>query len=265
MPYAIETINLTKHFTPTTGLRSFLTHPLRKKGAVGAVEEVSIQVKRGEIFGLLGPNGAGKTTLLKLLSCLILPTKGTAYINGYHIIKDEQKVKSSIGLVTGEERSFYWRLTGKRNLEFFATLYNLSRDQAKMRIKELLNLLEIEEPDKRFQEYSTGVKQRMALARCLLNDPSILLMDEPTKSLDPLAAKNLRTFIKKELVKRQKKTLLFTTHHLDEVIDFCDQIAIMDRGRIKAWGNLSELQKQVSIPEATLEEIFSKLVTKKET
>ncbi len=264
MSYAIETVNLTKYFTPTPGIKSLLAPSLRKREVIRAVEEVNIQVKGGEIFGLLGPNGAGKTTLLKLLSTLILPTKGTAYINGYQIAKDDEKIKSSIGLVTGEERSFYWRLTGRQNLEFFAALYNLFRDQTKIRIEELLNLLEIEKPDKRFQEYSTGMKQRMALARCLLSDPPILLMDEPTKSLDPLTAKNLRVFIKKELVKRRKKTLLFTTHHLGEVKDLCDRIAIMDQGRIKAWGNLDELRRKVNAPEATLEELFSKLVTKKE-
>jgi len=260
MSYAIETLNLTKHFTQTNGFASLFTHPFKPRNAVKAVENVNIQVKEGELFGLLGPNGAGKTTLLKLLSTLILPTQGTAYINSYNVVTEEEKVKSFIGLVTGEERSFYWRLTGRQNLEFFAVLHNLPATEVKIRVDEVAYLLEVtEQLNNRFQGYSTGVKQRMAIARGLLNNPQVLLIDEPTKSLDPTAAKDLRTFIKEELVGRQKKTVLFTTHQLSEAENLCDRIAIMDQGRIRACGTLDKLRGVVDSPEATLDEIFIKL------
>ena len=263
MSYAIETVNLTKYFTPTPGLGRLLAHPFRKKGIVKAVEEVNIQVKRGEIFGLLGPNGAGKTTLLKLLSTLILPTRGEAYVNGYNVLKDEAGVKESIGLVTGEERCFYWRLTGRQNLEFFAILYNLSSTQIKKRMGEVAELLEIEGMlNISFKEYSTGMKQRLSLARSLLPNPQILFMDEPTKSLDPTAAKNLRTFIREKLISQQKKTVFLTTHQMNEAQELCDRIAIIDKGQIKACGTLTELRRKAKTPKATMEEIFAHFTTK---
>jgi ABC-2 type transport system ATP-binding protein len=249
MKFAIETVNLTKYFFSRKRL---------KRRVVKAVEDINLKVKKGELFALLGPNGAGKTTLLKLLSTLILPTKGTAYLNGYNL-QEEEKVKESIGLVTGEERSFYWRLSGRENLYFFASLYNLKR--ARKRVEELVTLLEIEEIDRRVQEYSTGMKQRLALARSLLNDPPVLLMDEPTKSLDPLAAQNLRKLIKGRLSAKEGKAVLFTTHRLEEAESFSDRIGIMDKGQLKGYGTLEELRELVKIPGASLEKIFKKLVT----
>lgn len=223
--YAVETVELTKHFSNTK---------------VKALRKVSLKVKHGEIVALLGPNGAGKTTLLKILSTLILPTNGTAYINGHEIIKDEYNVKKCIGLVTGEERSFYWRLTGRQNLEFFAALCNLKKNQIKERLDYLFNAFEIENPDRRFYEYSTGIKQRFGIIRSLLHEPDVLLMDEPTKSLDPFSAKNLREFIKESVVRKMGKTVIFTTHRLEEIRDFCDFVALMHEGEIISCGKLSE-------------------------
>lgn len=223
--YAVETVELTKYFN---------------RGEVKALKNVNLKIKQGEIIALLGPNGAGKTTLLKILSTLILPTSGTAYVKGYEITRCEDAVKKSIGLVTGEERSFYWRLTGRQNLEFFATLCNLKKNQINERLAYLFDLFEIENPDKRFYEYSAGIKQRFGLIRCLLHEPDVLLMDEPTKSLDLFSAKNLREFIKETLVKKLGKTVLFTTHRLEEIKDFCDFVALMSKGEIIACGKLSE-------------------------
>ncbi len=256
MPYAIETIGLTKEFRKNKSLfRS------QKDGVLRAVDGVDLQVRKGELFGLVGPNRAGKTTLLKLLSTLILPTSGKASINGYDILKEEEKVRASIGLVTGGERSFYWRLTGRQNLRFFAALYKLSSLEAKKRIDELFELLELkEQEDIQFQQYSTGIKQRMAVVRCLLNDPEVLFMDEPTKSLDPGAAYKLREFIKDELVGRKGKTILFVTHQMAEAEDICDRVAIMDNGKIKACGSMDELRKAVGLEGATLDEVFRKVI-----
>jgi len=224
-PYIIETFNLTKYFNRTK---------------VKALDNINIKVKHGEIVALLGPNGAGKTTLLKILSTLVLPTDGTAYINGYEIIKDEYYVKKCIGLITGEERSFYWRLTGRQNLEFFAALCNLKKSQIKERLDYLFKVFEIENPDRRFYEYSTGIKQRFGIIRSLLHEPDVLLMDEPTKSLDPFSARNLREFIRERVVRKMGKTVIFTTHRLEEIRDFCDFAVLMFEGEIISCGKLSE-------------------------
>lgn len=259
MDWAIETFNLTKLFVQSRSLSRLFLHPFRKGKAILAVDNINLQVKKGELFCLVGPNGAGKTTLMKILCSLILPTKGTALVNGYDILRDNGKLKDVIGLVTSDERSFYWRLTGRQNLNFFALLYNLTSQQARKRIKELIDLLEIEVPDKRFQEYSTGMKQRLGIARSLLNNPRILFMDEPTKSLDPTAAHSLRTFIRERLVHEQDKTVFFTTHHLDEAESFSNRLAIMDRGKVVACGSLGQLRQLIGKPTANLEEIFAQL------
>lgn len=258
LSYAIETIELTKHFLHSRSPLNPFTHSARRK-VVRAVERVSLKVREGEILALVGPNGAGKTTLIKVLCSLIIPESGTARINGWDIMRDAEMVRGSIGLVTGQERSFYWRLTGAQNLEFFASLYGLSGTQARRKMEKLFDLLGIAEPDKRFDRYSTGMKQRFAIARSLLNDPPILLMDEPTRSLDPMAARNLRRFIKYELSRTQGKTILFTTHQLAEAEGLCDSIAIMAQGRIRACGSIQELGMAVGAPGATLEEIFAQL------
>ena len=265
MSYQIEIINLTKHFTPNKGLTDCFIYPFKKKKAIKAVDNVNIKIKKGEIVGLIGPNGAGKTTLLKMLATSILPTKGTAFINGYSIVKEQQQVKKRTVLLSGEERSFYWRLTGRQNLEFFAALYSLSPQQIKIKIKYLLSFLELEEKaDMMFKDYSAGTKQKITVARSLLNDPQVLLMDEPTKNLDPLAAKTIKTFFRKELARNQRKTILFSTHHLDEALELCDQIIIMAEGRIKGFGSLKELQKNFASGENSLKNIFDKLALKKQ-
>lgn len=241
MSYAIETVNLTKRFPKPKRYRDLL-NPFRRE-EITALHDVNIQVNKGEIWGLLGPNGAGKTTLIKVLCTLVLPTYGTALVNGYNILEAEEQVKASIGLVSSEERSFYWRLTGRQNLEFFATLQNLSPGQARKKIAEVSRLLSLENVlDRRFDSYSAGMKQRLALARGLLNDPGILFLDEPTKSLDPTAAQSFREFIKEKLRKESGKTIVLATHQLAEAEQLCDRIAILNRGRIKACGTFSELQ-----------------------
>jgi len=243
--YAIEISNFTKEFIQTKSLPHLFLYPHKKTKITLAVNSVNLQVKRGELFGLLGPNGAGKTTLIKILCCLILPTRGTAKVAGYDILEEEEKVKASIGLVSGDERSFYGRLTGRQNLQFFASLYNLSRSYSKSRIEELTDFLEIKEPDKRFQEYSTGIKQRLAIARSLLNNPEILFMDEPTKSLDPGTAQKLREFIKEKLARQEGKTIFFATHNLDEAEYFADRLAIMEKGKITSCGATEELKGEI--------------------
>jgi len=258
MIYAIETVNLTKEFIPSKNLINLHSLFFQKRNSILAVDNVNLQIGSGELFGLVGPNGAGKTTLIKMLSCLILPTRGTAKVAGYSILEDEEKVESSIGLITSNERGFYWRLTGRQNLHFFATIYGLSPMQAKKKIKELSIILEIEDQlDKRFQEYSTGIKQRLSIVRGLLGDPPILFMDEPTMSLDPISSRSIKMIIKKKLVREQGKTVIFITQLLSEADELSDRLAIMDRGRIKVCGSLDVLKNSLGIPEVTIEDVFN--------
>ncbi|MFA6358396.1 MAG: ABC transporter ATP-binding protein [Candidatus Omnitrophota bacterium] len=244
MDYAIKTVGLTKIFSQNN-LPKFLLG--RSKGVEVnlAVNNINLQINRGQVFGLIGPNGAGKSTLMRMLCCLILPSKGSAQVAGYDILREERQIKSSIGLVGGEERSFYWRLTGRQNLDFFASLYNIPAQKAKLKIDSLLDLLEIENPDKKFQEYSTGTKQRLAISRSLLNDPKILFMDEPTKSLDVWCAQKLRSFIKDKLVKQQKVTVFLATHNLEEAEYLCDRTALMVNGEIRSCGLMEDIRKDI--------------------
>ena len=244
MEYAIETFDLTKKFLQARRLTDYL-YPGRKK-EINALNGISFKIKKGELFGILGPNGAGKTTLIKILCTLILPTTGTAIINGFDIVKEEEFAKSSIGLVTGDERSFYWRLTGMQNLKFFASLLNFSSSDAEKKIDEVLDFVDMKDKaDDRFNSYSTGMKQKMAIARGLLNNPDILFMDEPTRSLDPTTSQNLRDFVKDRLVIDQKKTVILSTHHLMEAEQMCDRVAMINKGKIRACGTLEELRKLI--------------------
>ncbi len=242
MSYVVETFNLTKRYPQIKRYHEIIIHPLQKR-EITALENVNIRVEKGEVFGLLGPNGAGKTTLIKTLCTLLLPNEGTASVNGYDIVKEEKEVKRSIGYVVNDERSFYWRLTGRQNLEFFAILNNLAPNGADRRIEEVLRLVGLEtNGDKRVKDYSTGMKQKLAIARGMLPDPEVLFMDEPTKSLDPMIARSLREFIRKNIVEGQGKTVFLSTHNLGEAEDLCDRLAIIDRGTIKACGTLDEMR-----------------------
>jgi len=240
MTAAISTSELTKKFVRSSGYRDLL--PFRKKRWVTAVEKVSLDIQPGEFFGLLGPNGAGKTTLIKLLCCLVLPTSGSASVFGNDVLKKEQAVKMLIGLVNAEERSFYWRLTGRENLHFYASLYHLPRQLGRQRIDELLKVVGLEkDADMRFQNYSTGMRQKMAIIRGLLSEPRLLFVDEPTRSLDPVSAQSVRAFLKEKVV-AEKKTIVLATHNLAEAEQLCDRLAIMDHGRVIALGSVKELR-----------------------
>ena len=206
------------------------------KPPVEAVRDVSFEVREGEIFGLIGPNGAGKTTLTKMIATLIQPTEGNVIVKGLDSVRDDVAVRRNVGLAGAEERSFYWRLTAEQNLLFFARLHGLSGDQATRRIFELLQMLQLEDSArKRFAELSTGNKQRLAVARAMLADPPVLLLDEPTRSLDPLAAARMRATIKSLAQDETKRVTVFlTSHNLAEVEELCDRVAIISKGEIKA-------------------------------
>jgi ABC-2 type transport system ATP-binding protein len=248
--------NITKDFSSPFSLRQLATLDLKRRPVTRALNNVSFSLPQGSTLAVLGPNGAGKTTLLKVISTLILPEKGTVEINGLTLGKDDEQIKARIGLVASCERSFYWRLTGKQNLEFFAAMYGLYGKFARQRIEELIRLFKVGYLDKRFDSYSTGMQQKCGLIRALLHDPALLLLDEPTKSLDYPTAQDFRNFIKESLVKKQGKTVIFTTHHMEEAVDFADRFMILDQGKMLAFGSLEELRTKIDKPAASLEEIF---------
>jgi len=259
MDYAIEISGLRKEFTPAN--RRSIKDMVFNRGnrnRIIACNNVDLKVRRGELFGLVGSNGAGKTTLIKILATIIIPDAGRALINGFDVVKEEDKVRRNIGLVTSEIKSFYGRLTGRQNLIFFAALSNLNSSEIKYRIAELAELLDLNDKlDNMFQEYSTGMKQRFAIARGLLNNAPILLIDEPTKSLDPLSAQNLHHLIREELVKKANKTVIFTSHSLLEIEKLADTIGIMNRGRIEVAGTLSQLRQRIGDENSSIEEVFN--------
>jgi len=231
---AISIRNLSKTYpVPFRRLRAFFRRPV--KNPVEALRDVSFAVETGEIFGLIGRNGAGKTTLTKIVATLVQPTTGSVSVHGHDSVSDDEHVRRQIGLSTAEERSFYWRLTSEQNLMFFARLHGLSDRVARERIKDLFAKLELDEvARRRFGELSTGNKQRLAVARALLANPPVLLLDEPTRSLDPLAAARMRDLIRSLAQQDPPVTILLTSHNLAEVETLCARVAIISRGRIRA-------------------------------
>jgi ABC-2 type transport system ATP-binding protein len=219
----IETFGLTKKF-----------------GELTAVDGVSIAVKEGEILGVVGPNGAGKSTLVKMLCTILAPTSGSASIMGFDIVKNSQKVRSIVGYLPEEPRVYDY-MSGEEFLSFFADVYGSGRD----RIPELLEFVGLTEHAKRkIGEYSKGMKHRISLARALIHDPPVLILDEPTMGLDPASSRDVRERIKR--MRRNGKTILVCTHYMDEADFLCDILAVMNRGRIAAVGKPEELKAKVA-------------------
>jgi ABC-2 type transport system ATP-binding protein len=227
-------------------LQRLKPHPRSPKEWVVAVDGITLDIHEGEIFGLLGPNGAGKTTTIKMLCTLLEPTSGTARVNGYDVVKQANMVRQSLGAVLTGERSIYWKLTGRENLEYFAALYHIPPKISKQRIDELLAYFSLSErADEYVEKYSSGMKQRVAIARSLLANPPILLLDEPTVGLDPQAAR-----------KAEGRTVLLTTHYMEEADQLCDRVGIIDQGKIIALGapdNLKQTIDQLDIMQLEVE------------
>jgi ABC-2 type transport system ATP-binding protein len=235
---AIEVKNLHKVFTTRVGFWS------GKTKTTTAVESVSFNVLRGELFGLLGPNGAGKTTTVKILSTILLPTAGSASILGYDVVEETQAVRERIGFTFGGARGLYTRLSAADNLRYFAELYGLEPPVTNKRIPELLDLVGLgKRAEDRVETYSSGMQQRLHLARALLHDPELIFLDEPTVGIDPVGARELRRTVK-ELVARGK-TILLTTHYMAEAEELCDRIAIINKGRIIELDTPATLKKRI--------------------
>src|SRR5918995_1290611 len=232
---------------------------------VEAVRGVSFAIEHGELFGLLGPNGAGKTTTIKMLITLLIPTKGTASVLGYDVVKDAREVRKRIGYVFGGERGVYERLSGYDNLRYFAELYGVPPKIQKQRIEELLELVGLKGREhERTEGYSRGMKQRLHVARGLLHDPEVLFLDEPTIGLDPVGARELRSTIAS--LTQAGKTILLTTHYMFEAGALCDRNAVIAKGEIVAHGTPAQLKAGVEegavvegevfgIPDGTVERV----------
>lgn len=227
MEFAIRTFDLTKEFN----------------GLV-AVDHVSIDIRSGEVFGLLGPNGAGKTTMIKMLVTLLKPTSGRGEVNGYDVIKQSDKVRKSIGIVF-QDPSLDDRLTGKENLEMHTRLYGLAKDKREKRIDEVLELVELKDrADDLVRTYSSGMRRRLEIARGLIHCPTVLFLDEPTLGLDPQTREHIWEYIK-ELVKREKITIVLTTHYMEEADLLCNRVAIIDYGKIISVDTPENMKKMI--------------------
>lgn len=241
MTTAIEAKSLVKRYR--VRVRGLIR---RKYDVIEALRKLSFTVRYGEVYGLLGPNGAGKTTAVKIVSTLLLPDEGDAIVAGYSSIRQPYKVRERIGVMLSVERGFFWKLTGIENLRYFGMLYGLSGDTLKRRIEEvsrLVGLREVGADKRRFEDMSLGMKARLGLARALLKNPEVLILDEPTLGLDPPSARRIRRLIRE--LAGEGKAVLLTTHNMFEAETVCDRVGIIVKGRIVAEGTPRELKRIV--------------------
>jgi ABC-2 type transport system ATP-binding protein len=224
-----------------------------------AVDQLTLQVARGRFFGFLGPNGAGKSTTIKMLTGLLRPTSGDAFIEGRDLAKDRLAIKQLIGVLP-EELPLYERLTGEEYLLFAGRMYGLSRDETRKRTDELLAFLSLEEDRGRLiLDYSQGMRKKVALAAALIHNPRVLFLDEPLNGIDPVSGRVVTDLLRR--LAQKGVTLFFTSHVLDVVERLCDEVAIIDRGRIVVQGTLDDIRRQREVgTDASLEDVFLKLV-----
>jgi ABC-2 type transport system ATP-binding protein len=252
---AVEVTGLTKVFEK--GRRTIWQRLRRepdKRERFVAVNGIDLRVERGEIFGVLGPNGAGKTTTLRMLATLLEPTSGLVRVLGIDVRTDPRAIRANLGAMLSGERSLYWKLTARENLEYFAALYHVPPKETKARIDAALVAVKLmDRADDYVERYSTGMRQRLALARALLPDPPLVILDEPTVGLDPQAARDLRDRVRE--LNRQGRTVLLTTHYMEEADQLCDRIAIIDHGEIVALDTPAALKRRIRAEEVVSLEI----------
>ena len=241
--YAVELEALTKRF-PVRSLRENGARRRAVQSEVVAVDGIDLRIRRGELFGLLGPNGAGKTTTIRMLCTLLVPSAGRASVWGSDVAARPEEVRRHLGVVLTGERSVYWKLTGRENLDYFAALYQVSREVARGRITDLLERVGLTaRADDLVERYSTGMRQRLALIKAMVHDPPVLLLDEPTTGLDPQAARNIRELIRD--LHASGKTIILTTHHMEEADQLSERIGIIDHGRIIALDSPQALKRSL--------------------
>lgn len=236
----LELKNLTKHF-----------------GGIKAVDNLSFNVNKGEVFGLLGENGAGKTTTLRMLATMLKPTSGTAVVAGFDVLQAPEKVRASIGILFGGESGLYDRLTVEENIAYFGELNDMSRNEIKERIKHLVQIFGMEDyVGRKAGKLSKGMKQKAAFARAIVHNPDIMLFDEPTIGLDVSAVRDVHEFI--HSCKQEGKTILFSSHSMSEVEKLCDRIGIIHKGKLLDIGTIDDFKNKYG--NSNLEEIFIGLV-----
>lgn len=236
----IEVINLTKQFKE-----------------VKAVDNLNFNISEGEIVGLLGENGAGKTTTLRIISTMIKCTSGTVKVSGFDINKEPSKVRNEIGILFGGEVGLYDRLTARENIKYFAELNGMTKEAADKSIEDLSDRLEMKEYlDRRVGKFSRGMKQKVAIARSIVHEPKVVLLDEPTAGLDVTSSRLIHDFIKH--CKKENKAIVFSSHSMQEVEKLCDRIIIIHKGKMLEQGTISELKQKYNNND--MEEIFMSLV-----
>lgn len=222
---------------------------------VTAIDGLSLQVEKGELFGLLGPNGAGKTTTINVLCGLLRPTSGSATVDGFDVQEQPEKVKELIG-VCPQETAVYPYLTGAENVELFGNLHTMNKDALKARRDMLLEKMGLaEEAKRRAEKYSAGMKRRLSVILALIHDPQIVFLDEPTVGMDPQSRRAVWGFLKE--LKKEGKTIILTTHYMEEAEELCDRVGIMDYGKLIALGSPQNLISKDNVK--NLEEVFIKL------
>ena len=228
-----------------------------KRGTVRAVDGISFSCRPGEIYGLLGANGAGKTTTLRMLATILAPTEGTALVAGCDITREPQTVRSRVGFLS-TATALYGRLSAQEMVEYFGRLHGLEERTLRRRVDELFTRLEMNDfRDRRCDKLSTGMKQKVSIARTLVHDPSVMIFDEPTVGLDVIAARAITAFIRE--CRDHGKTVVFSTHVMSEVEKLCDHIGIIHDGKLLAEGTLPELRSRFAIRD--LEDLFVKVIT----
>jgi sodium transport system ATP-binding protein len=228
----------------------------KKRGTVRAVDGVSFVCKPGQIYGLLGANGAGKTTTLRMLATILAPSDGTAIVAGFDVAKEPQQVRSHVGFLS-TATALYGRLTALEMVEYFGRLHGLDEPRLRRRIDEIFTRLQMNDfRGRRCDKLSTGMKQKVSIARTLVHDPSVMIFDEPTVGLDVMAARTISGFIRE--CRDQGKTVVFSTHVMSEVEKLCDHIGIIHDGKLLAEGTLPELRARYGIHD--LEDLFVKVV-----
>jgi sodium transport system ATP-binding protein len=218
-------------------LCKFFSDP--RQGEIRAVDGVSFECHRGEIFGILGPNGAGKTTLLRMIATILSPTLGSARVSGFDIVAEPEQVKRRIGFLSGNT-GLYSRLTPVETVRYFGRLYGMDRSLIETRSREIFDVLGMEAlRDRQVGKLSTGEKQKVSIARTLIHDPSVLILDEPTAGLDVVSSKSIISFIRS--ARELSKTIILSTHYMTEAEEMCDRIALINKGRFAAVGTTDEL------------------------
>ena len=240
---AIRTEGLTRTYR---GSRKAKKEDGTPKGDLIALDGVNIEIAEGELFGLLGPNGAGKTTLIKILTTLLAPTSGTAWVDGKDVVKEARAVRPLINVVSGGESCGYGVLNVKENLWLFTQIYGVSNADAKDRIEKMLQVVDLaDKASTKVSHLSTGQRQKMNFCRGFITDPKILFLDEPTLGLDVNAARSIRKFIRDWLAEKAGRTLLLTTHYMMEADELCDRLAIIDNGKVLACDTPANLKRRV--------------------